>query len=277
MTSRKRWLIIIGLFIISTGLFLGLSFIGSYSLNIKLVAGSVIYFISTYYILKTPFFQKKILPFIIICFFPLFAFVFFNIRHFNTSAISFPSSLFIIISIISGFFFFKTESYKIPVGLAIMIVFWFAFLQMPFNNIRLYKTYNQEIDFNYPKVKIYDTTGNIRVFRQNNKYYFLDFWNTGCGPCYRLFPYIDSIKKLTSSPAFEFITVNVPIGKELKENNYRVLNPFKYSFEKLYAGEGSVIDSFQIEYYPTTIVVKNGKVVFRGDFKNAIRRFKVLQ
>lgn len=270
-------MIIIGLSIISIGLFLGLSFVGSYSLNIKLVAGSVIYFICTYYILKSPFFLKKFLPLIIISLLPLFVFLFFNILQFNISSVSFPSSLFISISIFGGFLFYKTRSYKIPVILAIAILFWLVFLQTYYNNIRLYKTYSQEVNFNYPRVKIYDTTGNLKEFKQINKYYFLDFWNSGCGPCYRLFPYIDSVNKLTNSSLFEFITVNVPIGKELKENNYRILNPFKYGFEKLYAAEGSIIDSFQIEYYPTTIVVKNGKVIYWGDFKTAIRRFKVLQ
>ena len=158
----------------------------------------------------------------------------------------------------------------------VLVCGWFIYFQSLYFNQLLYKSYNQNVLFKYPNVKMYDTTGSI-VALNDNKYYFIDFWTSHCAPCFRLFPKIDSINKLADTSRLEFITINIPMEKEVKEDNYRILNDFDYTFKKLYAGTTSVADSFQVSYFPTTVVVKNNRVIFRGDFETAVKRFKEIR
>ena len=88
---------------------------------------------------------------------------------------------------------------------------------------------------------------------------------------------VDSIDKLVNKDKFSISTVNIPLAKEQKQDNYNILNKFNYSFKKLFANNKSIADSLGVVYYPTTIAIKNGQVIFRGDFEEAVQRFKLLQ
>ncbi len=277
MRTKIKLLRILMLSIISIIIFVAISYIAAFSFNLKIIFGSIIYFLGTYFIVRSAIFGNKLLPFFLIATPPILIFIFFNLLQFKATASSFPSSLFLIISTIFGYLFYKSRYLFIPLILGTLIIVWIGFLQKFYNNIRVYKTYNQEALLKYPAVSLYDTTGSMVALDDNNKYYFIDFWTSHCAPCFRLFPKIDSINKLADTSRLEFIAINIPMEKEVKEDNYRILNDFDYTFKKLYAGATSVADSFQVSYFPTTVVVKNSQVIFRGDFETAVKRFKAIR
>ena len=82
--------------------------------------------------------------------------------------------------------------------------------------------------------------------------------------------------KLADTTKFKIVSINIPTWKEKKEDNFKLLDSFGYNFPKLFALAYAVADSFGVEYFPTTIVVKSNHVIFRGDFEEAVKRFKVV-
>ena len=265
--------------IISTLIYLALALVGGYiSMNYKLVIGCGSYFIGTYFLLNSPRYPNKLFAFLLIFLFPFIAFIYFNLFHFEDTTVSFPSSLFICLGAACGYLFYKRRSYFIPVFLFLSVVIWFSFLQKPFFYKKWFNTYTGSVLFNYPAVKLYDTTAVVYNLDNPQKLYILDFWNSHCGVCFRKFPDVDSLNKLIDKSKFEIIAINIPFrSKEKKEDNYKILDDYNYGFKKLYTESMAIADSFGIESFPTTIVVKNQQIIFRGVFEDAIKRFKVVQ
>jgi thiol-disulfide isomerase/thioredoxin len=262
--------------LLSFGVFFSVSYIGSYSLDYKLVIGSILYFFITFYCIKKITFYKPIITFLLIIY-PLILFnLIINITDFKRSWISFPSTIFLMLSCLCGYFFYKKKNYVIPASLVLSIALWFQFGEKPFSNKMLFGSFNQTVYFKFPNCFLYDTTFNKISIQSSSKILLLDFWNSACGPCYRLFPTIDSINKLIDTNRFKIITVNIPINGQVMKNNFRLLNKFNYGFSKMFAADNTIIDSLKVAVYPTTIVIQNNNVIFRGDFLTAIQTVKAL-
>ncbi|MBP6022064.1 TlpA family protein disulfide reductase [Ferruginibacter sp.] len=270
----KKVIYMLLIFLVSFLTFFILSFLGSYSLNYKLIIGSVLYFFATYYsLVYFTFCNPYILLFLIS--YPLILINLpINIANFQQSWISLPSTIFLLLSCLSGYFFYKKKIYIIPFFLVLSIVAWFNFGKALFSNKMQYGSFDQTVYFKTPNCVLYDSALKKISLTSLDKTLIIDFWNSRCGPCYRLFPVIDSINKLIDTSRFKIIVANIPLNGEKMENNFTLLNKFNYGFTKLFATDTRIIDSLKIQVYPTTIIISNNNVIFRGDFLAAIKKIK---
>ncbi len=263
-------------FAASFAIYFAVALVGGYiSLHVKLVVGCITFFFAVLFALKNQHLPNKNFAFLLVAGFPLFAFVWFNVFQFREIWVSFWSSLFICLGAVSGYFYYKKQTIIIPLITALLIPLWFLFVKKPFENKMVYGSYDQTVLFKYPDVKIFDTTNTEQNFYNPYIYYLIDFSSSSCGACYRQFPFVDSVAKIADSTKFKIISLNIPIWEEKKEDNFNLLDSFGYSFQKLFAPTFSVADSFGVKYFPTTIVVKSNHIIFRGDFEEAVKRFKV--
>lgn len=259
----------------SSVLFMAVSFLGSYSMSLKIILGVIIYFLSTFYLASSNFFKSQLLSLAIPSLPLLLALVYFNIFHFNATWISLPSQIFLLLGAISGLLFYRQKSYFIPLVFCVLVIAWVGWLKKLYEYKFIFNSFTGNVSFPYPAVNLYDSTGLLSNLDRKGKLYIIDFWGSSCAPCFREFPEIDKVNKMADKNRYEIITVNIPLPKEKKEDNYALLSQYNYSFKKLFAEAAGVADSFGINGFPTTIVVKNQEVIFRGEFEDAIRRFNV--
>ncbi len=252
------------------------AFLGSYnSFTLKIIIGTCLYFSFVFlFALKYPIAKAKIL-FVFLA--PLIlAIVFFNIIDYKKTWVSIPSNLFLLLGSLGGYFYSKNKKLVIPLALIILLGLWEIGGQKLFTNKMNYGTFDQKILSAFPSVQLADSSTTILKTTGTDKIIILDFWNSGCAPCFRLFPLIDSINRKIDTTKYDIRLVNVPFNGEKEEDNFRILNRFPYNLKQLFAKDKSVADSFRIISYPTTLIIKNNKILFRGEFENAIKEMSKL-
>lgn len=92
----------------------------------------------------------------------------------------------------------------------------------------------------------------------------LDFWNNGCGVCFQKFPYLKSLQdKYSNKPNVGFYAVNaynknseIETGQDLFDTHTEDLDTFFISYD--------TCKELKIDKFPTVLVVKGNKVIFRG-------------
>lgn len=273
--KKNKYLIIALALIASFIIFVLVSFIGSFSLSLKIVVGTLIYFFFTLYFLKSNFQKNKWLCLYLVILPLLISIFYFSIFQFKATWISVPSQFFLLLSSLASFAFYKRKSFIIPIILTGLVFFWVSWLHKLYKYEFIFNSLTGNVSFPFPHTKIYDSSGSVAYLNQKEKIYILDFWGSSCAPCFRQFPTIDKINKIADSKKFEIITLNIPLPTEKKEDNYNLLAKFNYGFKKLYAENANTADSFGITGFPTTIVVKNSEVIFRGEFDDAVKPFNV--
>lgn len=108
-----------------------------------------------------------------------------------------------------------------------------------------------------------------------NKVIILDFWNTGCGPCYKKFPMLQDYKnKYKSYENVVFYSVNIPIRQETMLSMERRLTD--YDFAQLLAPSDSTAKLFKVRVYPTVLLINNGRIIMRGELEAVERRLASL-
>jgi len=269
--QKNKQLIFIGLFAIAVNFLTAIS--GSFSQNTKLYFGVAIYFFfSKYFLTNNLIFHKEISFWIFIS--PIFVFqLSSNVFNYDNTVNSLPIHIFFILSSLTAFFYVKYS--KLIILFLISLTIWFHF-----NGKKAYLDYRLfgSIKNNYINNNIFSGLSNIRNYDfvvDTNKLTIIDFWNSKCAPCYRQFPLIDSISKLVDTSKIDILLLNIPLKGETKEDNYLLLNKFNYSFKQIFANDSRIMDSLKINYFPTTIVIKNNIVLFSGEFNDAIKKFKL--
>lgn len=101
----------------------------------------------------------------------------------------------------------------------------------------------------------------------NKKTIVIDFWNNNCGVCFQKFPYFEELKnKYKNHKDIDFYAVNVYKSFiEVKEGDI-LFNKKKYKFKTLYISEQDA-KNFNIKGFPTTVVIKNNKIIFKGNLE----------
>ncbi len=275
INNKKGYGITIGL--LGLAVYSAISFIGSVSFLYKTIFGSITYFLGIYFALKHTNSISKTKLFWIISFFPFVIFVFMNIFQFKATYVSFASNLFLILSCIGGYLFYKKSTIFIPLVLTITIAGWFLFAQQYFFNKVWYGSFSNEVSVVKPQTPFFDTSGKEVILPKNGKVMILDFWNTRCGPCYELFPYIDSINRIIDTSKFKIYIVNMPMDDEKMEKNFKRLYGLDYSFTELFVKNDSLKDSLKVTVYPTTYVIKDETIIYKGEFEPALKKFNIIQ
>lgn len=269
-TEKNKQIFLIAILSVVVNFLVALS--GSFSQNGKLFFGVVVYFFLSKYLLTNKLILSKEISFWLFIT-PIFIFqLSSNLFQYESTINSLPIHILFLLSAFTGYAYVKFS--RISIILFLVLLFWFNFygkklyLDYRFFNI------SKEINIKPDLFKGLKTKYNSDFTTNNDKLSIIDFWNSKCAPCYKQFPYIDSVSKLIDTSKVVIFLLNIPINGETKEKNYSILNKYDYSFNQLFANDGRIMDSLKIYYFPTTIVIKNGVILFSGEFKDAIKKFR---
>lgn len=103
-----------------------------------------------------------------------------------------------------------------------------------------------------------------KYFFEKDKIIVLDFWNNNCGSCFKKFPKLNTFyNKNKSNKNLQIFSANVYKSEsEIKKGN-ELLTRYNYDFKNIFISNKYKND-FQIEAFPTVIVIKNNEIIFKG-------------
>lgn len=119
----------------------------------------------------------------------------------------------------------------------------------------------------YPSPLLY-TKDLDQVKFEEEKIIVLDFWTTSCKICYEKFPHLEKfIEKYEEKEEVEFYSVNVQTKSNSFEKTLKLVNSLNYKFKTIFALDNEEIEKqLEIKFYPTVIIIKNGKMRYKGSF-----------
>jgi len=171
--------------------------------------------------------------------------------------IGIPSFIAISIGMISGIYLVKREminplSISSVVFLLLLGIFGLPILS---NNIFTTTSISQE------ELKIEDVpfiykgdTISLRSFE--GKVLVLDFWNSRCAACFKLFPDFEKLKnKFHEREDMVFFAINSPTGREKPGDAASIMDQLEYSFESLYLLSPDAFRDFGVQYFPTLVII----------------------
>ena len=249
--------------------------LAAFSFDHKIILGSIIYFTTTLVLLKYSTNFKPIFIILVISVPIILVLFFFNVLQFNDTIVSIPSNSFLLISTLTAYFFYKSKNYLLPFSFILLCFFWMYSGKKMFFNYISFGSINGKVNEKMPATAMYESSGIETKVSSIPKTLILDFWNSRCGVCYAQFPFVDSINKIIDTAKYALFVVNIPFKEEKKEDNFKLLDPFNYSFKKVFVANESVMDSFKITSFPTTLVVKQNDILFRGEFSDALKFLKI--
>ena len=201
-----------------------------------------------------------------------------RILSFSSSLISLPDFLFHLFGIFMGYFFYISGKY-IKSGIVVTSLLCCTFLYFKGYNLWLHKlnfgTFSGIVHnkAEIPKFQFTDREGNTLTNQDfNGKFTILDFWNTGCGVCFREFPkFEEQYVKYSSNNNVVLYAVNVKLPRDKEGVAFEIFSERGYSFPTLQSGLSEDAKSiFGVTVYPTVVVLNPaGVMVFRGNKENA--------
>ena len=92
----------------------------------------------------------------------------------------------------------------------------------------------------------------------------LDFWNNTCGVCFQKFPTVAKLKKkYDGNPNVSFYAVNAFRNPNEIPSGIKLFNKYGEGL-KTYFLDNNIAQKYRVEAFPTILVIKNNKVIFRG-------------
>ncbi len=243
-------------------LFLGISFTGSYDYRIESIISDIIYsliLINLKEEQRTKNYIILLAPIVLIegtvrC------------LNFEDTFFSLPPFIFKLIP----FTLFLIIKHGIKKKIAFIIVFIFTIIFNIFFydywlNYSSHGTFTGEIQndnvYNFKLINP-DKENDFLEINQSSGIIVVDFWTESCGICYKKFPQLKKLKQLYKlNKEIKFIT-----GLNSKNINYKSIADEidnLYNF-KTYKTNDSICNKLNIDGYPTIIVFKNDKIIFRG-------------
>ena len=194
-----------------------------------------------------------------------------RIMDWNANLVSFPDFLIHNIAILIAFLFYKSRRIGVPVSIT-----YFAFLVFMYLNG--YSLYLHYLNFGTLSGRVSETCPPFELFQEdstkisndyfNDKILVLDFWNTGCGVCFRKFPELEEKFVKYQGQQIDIYSVNVPLARDTLGQATRMVADRHYSFPVLFIHDLDILKKLKIKGFPTTLVITNGKmIVFRGDIE----------
>ena len=106
---------------------------------------------------------------------------------------------------------------------------------------------------------------NIKEFYQQNgvqekKVSLINFWATWCLPCMKELPSLNRLFELKKNDDFQVIGVNSDYENQKKLVN-KTIKELKISFPQILDKDGKLVEKFNVNGLPTTLVIHNDKVV----------------
>lgn len=133
-----------------------------------------------------------------------------------------------------------------------------------------YGTYLGQTDEVLPSGSFRDQQGAaVDITRWKGQFIVLDFWNTGCGICFKKFPLLEQYhQRYSPETKTKFFAVNIPLKRDKPNDAQQAIGRKNYSFPVLYAKDDSLASLFGIRSYPTVIVIDpSQRIVYRGELE----------
>jgi thiol-disulfide isomerase/thioredoxin len=236
--------------------------------NYKFMAAVLGYFLMTFIFLKRASTLKDRVILLILIILPI------HFTEFKQTRISFPSTLAHFIGVVFGYLAF-ISSRQIRIMIVVFLLIGSSWITFKGYSLWLHKvnfgTYSYHVTERVPIFNLKSFSG--ETFTNNelkNTITVFDFWNTGCGACFKKFPILQQkFDKHSTDVNIQLFAVNIPLKRDTLSQAENVLKKFGYTFPNLIAENSSLADSFRIEAYPTTLVIDGlGNIVYRGDIDN---------
>lgn len=100
----------------------------------------------------------------------------------------------------------------------------------------------------------------LKTVIESNKYTWINFWATWCGPCREEMPMMTDLYNEYSDKGLAIVAVNV---NESKKNIRSYLNQYPVPFMVLRDSTGGITQSYNVEALPTSFLVDSSGVVQR--------------
>jgi len=193
---------------------------------------------------------------------------------FRDSYISIPRTIFQIWGCVSAYIVYcSTKAIKATIIVLsfFMIGLYIHYLQPYWFNYSDYGNFTGKVEVKQDKKwSLYNVNGDTMT--QNNysgKVVVFDFWTTSCGVCFKKFPILESLYlKYKSNPKVIIQAINIPIERDTVNMAFDIIQSRKYSFPVM-VGLNNMDSVFNVEVYPTTIVMQNNNIIYKGTIDNA--------
>lgn len=244
-------------------------FSGAINWKIQFVIVSLLYFLSTLFLLKNEKIEDKkiitililLLPFVLLYNYTAISNIF-KFNRFHTLPIGLSPIVFVLIAILYSKF--KLNKKKIVlvslfIGLLTYIGManWLVFLnnnENPINKI-------------FPELIITDINNNI-INLKKGKIIVLDLWATNCGSCIKKFPKFEDLKlEYKNDKNVEFYTLNLPLKRDSTLNIKKYVD--KYKFKSLFAKKLDSWKKLNNRTVPKLLVLdKELRIIYKGSMND---------
>ncbi len=244
-------------------------FSGAINWKNQFVIVSLLYFLSTLFLLKSEKIEGKkiinililLLPFVLLYNYSAIGNIF-KFNRFHTLPIGLSPIVFVLIAILYSKFKLN-KKYLVLVSLFIGL---FTYIGMA-NWLVFLGNSEKPINKNFPELIITDINNNI-VNLKKGKIIVLDLWATNCGNCFKKFPYFENLQlKYKNDDSIEFYTLNLPLKRDSTLNVKKYVD--KYKFKSLFAKELDSWKKLNNKTVPKTLILdKDLKITYQGSMND---------
>lgn len=248
----------------------GTTFIRYISLKYDFFISFILFFSVLFVLFKK---YQKYINIIYLCFIVTISCLLFLVFLINNEItdIGLPNMIGILISCSACYLYIKINKrlYKLFILLISFSICLFYFL-FGFNywvNYINYSNFNQKIKKTISPNWITFINYSPEL-HSNNKFILLDFFNTACPVCFKKFPLLQkTYDKYKYNNKILIYAVNIPWEKDTTGMAIQIIMAKKYSFPVL-LGKKKLDSIFGVQVYPTTILLRNDTILFKGNIEN---------
>jgi thiol-disulfide isomerase/thioredoxin len=268
MQSSKSALIQIGFSLL---IFTAYIFSAMVGLSWKFNVGLWLYFVSAgwfFYKYKTFLITSSILLL------PVFVPVIYSLFYFTNTLYSLPATLVPFVAVLAGFWLHKSNRIRqtiIVSGMASLGLLFAFFGRDAWRNFVKYGKATQTMAQPFPPLNLY-TVDSVKMVQSSTdrRILVIDLWATTCAYCFQAFPVWAAWRaEYADNGAVEFMAVNLPLKGQTFSDIRRVLNKYvSVSINPVVVdkkGADFFRDDLMVDAIPTTVIVVNNEVRFRGD------------
>lgn len=199
-----------------------------------------------------------------------------RIFSFTTSLSTLPDMFFHILGTSAAYIYTRSlRTGKVALLISsLLITFWMAKFGYPlWQNLINYNSLDGKLSVNIQmSVTGYERTGSLLTTSDlKSDYVMLDYWFTGCKPCFDEFP---KFQKVYDNPRYrgrvDIMSVNIPMKTDTIDQAFKALESRNYTFKNIIEKKSGKDNFVEVKICPTTIILdKNRRLIFMGDLKNA--------
>jgi thiol-disulfide isomerase/thioredoxin len=156
--------------------------------------------------------------------------------------------------------------FKIGVMAFIILIFTLPtsmFMEFWLTNTRLDKTAWNEFELDKSVVLTNENGDSVNITNSKDTLIVMDAWTTSCGICFKKLPQFKELSiRYENNPMIKFYTVNFKLKRDTPEKTHAIIK--EYFSNNLFIQDSLESPRFYVDRVPCYIIIKNGKVLFKG-------------